>query len=539
MKRWLLATAIMGLMGGAAQADYTLNILHINDFHNRIEPVSTWNSTCRPDVDDKGECFGGIARLASKISELRDGLAQAGEDVIVLDAGDQYQGSLFYTTYRGQDTVEFMKAVGFDAMAVGNHEFDNGPAGLAVLADGVDFPLVSGNLDLSGSEVLDGKISRRLVIERGEQRIGIISAIAVEMPELSSPGDQVVFSDDIESLTEDAAALAEEGVDKIIALTHVGYQRDIEIAQTIPGVDVVVGGHSHTVLGDVEGSKGPYPTMVTGTDGQEVPVVTVGAYGKYLGHLRLVWDDKGKLKEASGAPILLDASVTPDATLAARVQEMAAPIEGVRQKTVAHAGALINGSDELCRQQECDMGNLVTDAMLDHVKGQGISISIINAGAMRASIAAGPVTMGDLLSVLPFQNTLSTFDLKGQDLIAALENGASQYESGTGRFAHVGGLKYTLDPAAAKGGRISDVMVRDGADWVPIDRNAIYGVVSNEFIRNGGDGYAMLATNAINAYDFGPDLVDVVAAYLAKRGLDFKPKLDGRITIKPVVVPEG
>src|SRR5690606_2616181 len=232
------------------------------------------------------------------------------------------------------------------------------------------------------------------------------------------------------------------------------------------------------------------------------------AYGKYLGHLVLTWDDNGKLIKAEGQPVLLDNSVVPDEKLAARVKEMAAPIEQLKQKHVAEIKAPIDGSRESCRVRECEMGNVVADAMLARVKDQGITIAIQNGGGLRASIPAGAVTMGDVLSVLPFQNTLSTFQLKGSDVVAALENGASQIEEAAGRFAQVSGLKYTLDPSAPVGSRISNVLVREGSDWVPINPEAVYGVVSQNYMRAGGDGYKVFADNAMNAYDFGPDLAD-------------------------------
>jgi len=275
MTRWfMVSVAGIALWASAAQADYTLHILHINDFHSRVEAINGSDSTCDAEADAKGECFGGIARLGTKVRELRDQLKAEGQNVILLDAGDQYQGSLFYTTYKGKDTVEFMKAIGFDAMAVGNHEFDDGPEGLAVLADGVAFPIVSGNLDLSKSNVLNGKIDDTLTLEVGGEKIGIVSALATDTPETASPGEAVVFHDDIESLTQDAEALKEAGVNKVIALTHVGYKRDLQIAEKVAGVDAVIGGHSHTLLGDMEGASGPYPTLVKDAAGVEVPVAT-------------------------------------------------------------------------------------------------------------------------------------------------------------------------------------------------------------------------------------------------------------------------
>ena len=321
MKRWLMiSAAALALSSGAAQADYTLHVLHINDFHSRIEPISKYDSTCDAETEAKNECFGGVARLGAKINELRDQLKADGQNVVVLDAGDQYQGSLFYTTYKGKDTVEFMNAIGFDAMAVGNHEFDDGPGGLQILAEGVKFPVVSGNLDLSQSPELKDKVGDVLTLEVGGEKIGIVSALAMDTPETAAPGDKVIFMDDMESLKADVQELTDAGVTKILALTHEGYKRDQEIVAEVAGIDALVGGHSHTLLGDMEGASGPYPTLVAAADGSEVPVVTAGAYGKYLGHLTLTWDDNGKLIKAEGQPILLDASVVPDEKLAARVK---------------------------------------------------------------------------------------------------------------------------------------------------------------------------------------------------------------------------
>lgn len=532
MKPWLLASVAVILGAGAAQADYTLHVLHINDFHSRIEPISKLDSTCSAEDEQKGACFGGVARLAAQVKVLRDRLTADGQNVILLDAGDQYQGSLFYTTYKGKDTVEFMNLIGFDAMAVGNHEFDDGPAGLRVLAEGVKFPVISGNLDLSQSPELKGKVGDTATLQVGGERIGIVSALAMDTPETSSPGDKVIFKDDLDSLRGDVQALTDAGVTKIIALTHEGYLRDQTIAAQVAGVDAVVGGHSHSLLGAMRGAEGPYPTMVKAADGAEVPVVSAYAYGKYLGHLVLTWNDAGQLIKAEGAPILLDASVAPDPGVAARVKELAAPIEALKQQRVAEIKAPINGDRKTCRQRECEMGNVVTDAMLDRVRGQGISIAIENGGGLRASLPAGPLTKGDVLSVLPFQNTLSTFRLSGADVVTALENGVSEYEQGAGRFAQVAGLKYTVDPAAAPGSRISGVQVREGGAWVPIDPARLYGVVSNNYMRRGGDGYAIMATGAKYAYDFGPDLADVLADYLAGQGPDFVPVLDGRITVR-------
>ncbi|MDO5606268.1 MAG: bifunctional metallophosphatase/5'-nucleotidase [Paracoccus sp. (in: a-proteobacteria)] len=533
MKTRLMASAAaLAMSAGIAQADYVLHVLHTNDVHSRIEEINKYDSTCDAETAEKGECFGGVARVAAKVTELRDKIRAEGGNVIVLDAGDQYQGSLFYTTYKGKDVVEFMGAIGYDAMAVGNHEFDDGDDGLALLAEGVGFPVIAGNLDLSRNNRLQGLVDGTAILEIGGEKIGLISALATDTVETASPSENVIFQDEIESLIADAGALSAEGVNKILAVTHVGYLKDQEIAASVPGLDAVIGGHSHTLLGDMEGAEGAYPTMVAGVDGAEVPVVQAYAYTKYLGHLVLTFDDDGKLISAEGAPVLLDASVTPDETIMARVREMAAPIEELKTRIVAETAHEIGADRADCRARECVMGSLVADAMLERVADQGVTIAIQNGGGLRASIDAGPISMGEIISVLPFQNTLATFELKGADVIAALENGASQIEEGAGRFAQVAGLKYTVDPAAEPGQRISEVMVTGEGGWVAIDPAATYGVASNNYMRNGGDGYGVFKTNATKVYDFGPDLADVLAEHIAMQGPDFAPSTDGRITVK-------
>ena len=519
ISRTLTTTCALALTAGMAHADYTLHIIHINDLHSRIEPINRFDSTCNAEDNAAGECFGGVARVITKINELRAELD--GENVIVLDAGDQYQGSLMYTTYKGDVEAEFAEIVGFDAMAVGNHEFDDGDEGLRKLTDNVSFPVISGNIDVAGSNVLAGQVDDHLILEVGGEKIGIVSALAVDTVETSSPSASVVFSNEIESLSADVAALEAEGVTKIVALNHVGVTKDMAIAEAVDGLDAVVGGHSHTLFSNTEEGAMAYPTMVG-----DVPVVQAYAYSKYVGHLTLVFDDEGHVTSATGDTILLDASVAEDEAVVARVAELAGPIEEMKTRVVADAAAAIEGNRDVCRARECPMGNLVADAMLNRVKDQGVQIAIQNGGGVRASIDAGEVTMGEVLTVLPFQNTLSTFEVSGEAIVAALENGVGQIEEGAGRFPQVAGISFTVDAAAAPGGRVSEVMVGDA----PIDLATVYSVVSNNYVRNGGDGYGMFV-DAANAYDFGPDLADVMAEFIAANA-PYQPYTDGRITMK-------
>lgn len=519
MTRLLTASAALALMAGAAQAEFTLTILHTNDFHDRFEPINGFDSTCDEEQAAANECFGGIGRLATAVAEAR---AEA-TNPILLDAGDQYQGSLLYTMYKGKMSAEFMSMLGYDAMALGNHEFDDGPDGTTNLLDGVTFPVVSANIDVSQEPALAGEIAKSTVVEVGGERIGVVGLVAEDTPELASPGANVIFSPVAEAAQAEIDRLTEEGVNKIVVLSHIGLPADRRLAETLTGVDVIVGGHSHTLLSNAaEGAEDVYPVMVN-----DVPIVQASAYGKYLGELVVEFDDEGNVLSAEGEPVLLDASVAEDEAMVARVAELAAPLEELKSQVVATTAAPIEGGREVCRAMECEMGTLIADAMLDRVKDQGIDIAIQNGGGIRASIDAGEVTMGEVLTVLPFQNSLATFTATGADIVAALENGVSQVADGAGRFPQVAGMSYAFDADAEPGSRVSDVMV--GGE--PIDLEATYGVVTNNYVRNGGDGYAIFA-DAADAYDFGPGLEAVLAEYIAKQGPDFAPYTDGRIVAK-------
>ncbi len=257
----------------------------------------------------------------------------------------------------------------------------------------------------------------------------------------------------------------------------------------------------------------------------DTAIVSAYAYGKFLGELRVTFNDAGEIISATGEPLIMDAAVAEHEGIKARVAEAAKPLDEIRNRVVGTAASEIPGGGR-CRIMECPMGNLIADAMLDRVRDQGIEIAIQNGGGIRASIDAGDVTMGEVLTVLPFQNTLSTFFVSGAVILEALENGVSQMEKGGGRFPQVAGMSFSVRPSGAVGERIADVKV----SGVALDPAKTYGVVSNNFVRNGGDGYAMFK-GAQNAYDFGPDLADVTAAFLETRS-PYQPYTDGRIAVR-------
>ncbi|WP_413717694.1 bifunctional metallophosphatase/5'-nucleotidase [Silicimonas sp. MF1-12-2] len=522
----LSGSAILALSASAAMADFALTILHTNDFHARFEPISRFNSGCSAEDNTEGKCFGGSARLVTGIEAARQ---RAGNTpVLLVDGGDQFQGTLFYTFYKGKLAAEMMNKMGYDAMTVGNHEFDDGPEVLKEFTAAVDFPILMSNADISGEPILAGAIQKSVVIEKGGEKIGLIGLTPENTDELASPGPNIAFSDPVPAVQTEVDRLTAEGINKIVVLSHSGYATDQRVAAETTGVDVIVGGHSNTLLSNsVEGAAGPYPTVVNG-----VQIVQAFAYGKYLGELSVTFDDDGNVTEATGDLVIMDAAVTEDEATKARVAEAAVPLDEIRNEVVAQAAQAIDGERSNCRYRECQMGNLVADAMLDRVKSQGIQIAIANGGGLRASIDEGDITKGEVLTVLPFQNTLSTFFIPGATVKEALENAVAQYDDPDkdGRFAQVSGMKYTIDPAAGTGQRIVDIMVDEGGTWVPLDPAKMYGVVSNDFVRRGGDGYGMFA-NAENVYDYGPDLADVTIEYLVKQG-PYTPYTDGRITVK-------
>lgn len=524
----VLSASGIALSAPAARADYIMHILHINDWHSRIESNNKYESTCSAEEEGKGECIGGAARLVTAITAERQKLQ--GQNVLLLNGGDNFQGSLFYSTYKGKAEAEFLNQMRFDAMTVGNHEFDDGEDALVPFLDVIKFPVLSANVQAKAASKVGNRIKPSVVLNLGGQRIGIIGAVTTDTPEISSPGPNIAIADDIATITAEVQKLQAQGVDKIIALTHVGYPRDKEMIAKIPGVDVVVGGHTHSLLSNTDPkAEGRYPTMVDNPGGYKVPVTQAASYSKYLGEFTVVFDDKGVVKSASGDPIFLDKSIKPDAAVLARIKELGAPIEALKAKVIGETTAAVDGSRDNCRARECAMGNLVSDAILDRVKGQGVSIVFTNGGGLRASIDAGPVNMGEVLTVLPFQNTVATFQLTGGDIVAALENGVSQLDQGAGRFAQVAGLKYAFDASKPVGSRVRDVTVRENDAWGPIDRAKTYLVATNNYARTGGDGYKIFADKAKNAYDYGPQLEQVVADYLGAHS-PYTPQLTGRIT---------
>lgn len=503
---------------------FDLTILHTNDTHAHHEPNANGD--------------GGAARQATVVDQIRGEVA----NVLLLDGGDRFTGTLFHQQHLGQDSVLIMNAIGYDGMTLGNHEFDNGDQVLSDFVDGVLFPVVTANVDFSASELLAGKIPPYAIIDVNGEQVGIIGLVTPDTPFASSPSDDLVFSDDLAGVTQAAVdELTAQGVNKIILVTHIGLNFDMEVAAATTGIDVIVGGHSHTLLGNAYvASVAEYPVVVENADGHSVYIVQAGEHDQYLGRIDVSFDANGDVLEAAGDTIFLSRYIAPDAELEGIVEELAEPIETLVQTPVGESGVFLVGDRAVCRVAECNLGNLITDAMRAET---GAQIAIENGGGIRSNVPLGietpeelaldeaqTVTLGDVLTVLPFGNLTATVSLTGADVIAALENGVSQVENGAGRFPQVSGIRYSWDGSQPAGSRIVsvDVLNEDGS-YAPIDEEAVYLVATNDFMRRGGDEYTIFETNGIDPYDFGKPLDQVLAEYITANS-PVAPVVEGRIT---------
>ena len=419
-----------------------------------------------------GNCIGGAPRLATVVNEVR----AAKSNVLLLDAGDQFQGTLFYNVFRGDVLNETMNYLGYDAMTIGNHEFDNGPGVLASFIVSATFPVVSANIDASADADLNGKIAPYTVLTVGGHEVGVIGLTTPEASNISSPGPNITFQDPATSVQAAADELMGMGVNKIIVLTHLGYDVDVALASQVSGVDVIVGGHSHSFLYNPTDPisftpptfpqfgplvpVGSYPTVVQSLTAEPVLVVTAYQWGTFVGNLDVGFDPAGLVHEYAGNPIFLGSNVAKDAALDAPLDPYRAAVAGLIATPVGETTVdllIVDGGQQICRLGECLMGNLVADAMLAKANemepGANYQIAFQNGGGLRAPLMTGPISMGDVLETLPFGNAIATFELKGEYVKAALENGASRYPSANGGFAQVAGMRYVIDPAQAVGAR--------------------------------------------------------------------------------------
>lgn len=312
----------------------------------------------------------------------------------------------------------------------------------------------------------------------------------------------------------------------MIALSHLGVDVDQQFAGRIPGVDVFVGGHTHTLLSDSEaGASGPAHQAITGPAGTAV-VVQAACYGRYVGRLDLDIDEAGRVLAYGGDVSHVALTLPDDPVVAKIVGGYAAQLDAVRNRVVGRADQAYGV--ETCRIAECALGSFLANSILATVRGA--DLAIINGGGLRIGLPAGDIKLGDVMGMLPYGNTVATVELRGADVAAAIVNGLSR--AGQGAFPQVAGLRYTWTPTAEPTKRLRRIEVRnpDGS-FAPLDPERVYRVATHNYMRTGGDGYTMMRDRGMNPYDGGTSL-DLLMAAAIGQAAPFAPATDGRIGVE-------
>ncbi|TLS35584.1 5'-nucleotidase C-terminal domain-containing protein [Pseudalkalibacillus caeni] len=498
---------------GATEEDgnFDLTVMHTNDTHAHLNNV---------------------ARRITAIKEVRE----AAENSILLDAGDVFSGTLFFNQYKGLADVEFMNMIGYDAMVPGNHEFDKDSETLANFINAAEFPIVSSNIDYSGDGILgqlyknevgdpaaDGHIYPAIILDVNGEKVGVFGLTTEDTTFLANPDDSLVFEDRIQKANDTVSMLQDEGVNKIIALTHIGYNQDLALAKAVDGIDIIVGGHSHTKVDE---------PVVFNEDAEPTIVVQAQEYSNYLGDLDVEFDQNGVLLSWNENLIdLNDETITPDPAAQERLDELEAPIQELKQQIVGKTDVFLNGERQDVRTKETNLGNLIADGMLAKAQESvDATLAIQNGGGIRASIDEGDISLGEVLTTMPFGNTLVTLDLTGAEVIEALENGVSQVEEMAGRFPQVAGMKFSYNPEQSAGERVIDVQVKTDNGYEPIDLNKMYTVATNAYVADGGDGYTVFKKAKDEGRITELYVVDyeVFTDYLQEKGT-VSPEVEGRI----------
>ncbi|KAH7100164.1 Metallo-dependent phosphatase-like protein [Auriculariales sp. MPI-PUGE-AT-0066] len=462
------AALVLGLVqqciSATLRADtlYNLTFLHVNDIHARLDQFQPIGTDC----DSKHECIGGYARLKGKIDELRRKYPNS----LLLDAGDEWQGTLFFSYYDdGRKIAETLNAVGINAMTLGNHEFDEGDDRLAAYLESLKFPVLSANLHTTSPKLSAANILPFALFEKHE--LAVIGLTTPDTPRVSSPSRNTTFSSPAAALTNQV---------KAIKAAHPNIKRFRR--------HVIIGGHSHTLIGGMSNAKGKYPTIVKNAAGKDVLVVTSFRFGEYLGRLTVLFDKNGEVSKWDGEPIRITADIHPDKALAAKIAEWRKPFALQAQEVVGNAKVDLSS---VCQHQECSMGNLVCDVMVAfrnsgpetaHVHG-----GFYNSGGVRTSLSEGAVRRGDVMNAFPFKNAIVGINLRGQELWDVFEgmfNGVNADKHKINSYLQVSSdFEVKFDSTAPVGSRLLSLKL----GGTPVDLRKTYTIATNDFIAAGGD----------------------------------------------------
>lgn len=472
-----------------------LTIMHSNDTHSWVQNAP---------------------KRAAAVKDIR----AKKPDALLLDAGDMTTGTLFYNVFNGQADLAFFNYMQYDAVTFGNHEFDAGDTaeGHQALVDfikGADFPFVSSNVDFSkdakftglfsdliSSEPENGKIYNGIIKEVNGEKVGIFGLTTAETKDISSPG-AIEFENYIEEAQKAVNAFEGQGVNKIIVLSHLGFDdkaevdNDQELAKRVDGIDIIVGGHTHTVLNK------PVKISTDVNNATKDPTLIVQAYqySDFLGTLDVVFDDNGIIVDYAGELISLgDYAEDPQALELLKPYQKEVDAFGETEIGINAKAELENprtGGDNTkasVRKNETILGNIITDGMLAKAKNYNneVIMAIQNGGGIRSNIPAGPITVADVITVLPFGNTLAVMNVTGAELKDAFEHSLNKYPSENGGFLHVAGAKVEFDSSKPVGDRVVSISYKDATgNYVAIDHSKSYTIATNAFTAKGGDGFSM------------------------------------------------
>jgi 5'-nucleotidase/UDP-sugar diphosphatase len=493
-----LAVALALLVGAATAGlaqSATVTFLHLNDVYE-ISPK---------------QGRGGFAPLMTLLKQER----AAAPDAITTLGGDLIGSSMMSGITKGTQMIELMNAIGLDLAVVGNHEFDFGSEVLRQRIGESKFPWL-------GTNVLgeDGKIFRGLVPTAtrkvGELTVGFLGLITPDTRHLSNTGPDVAFAPVVDAARAAVKELRAQGADAVVALTHLTLAQDRALAREVKGIDVILGGHDHDPMTIYEG--GVFIFKV-GSDAQYLGVVKVEIEKTQTprGPQTRVWPREWRVVSTAGVP--------GDPAIAAIVKQHEDKLDESLKVAVGVTGVELDSRRAVVRLRESEIGNLVADAIREATKAD---VALMNGGGIRGDRtypAGTTLTRKDVLTELPFGNVTVLLELKGADLLAALEEGVSLVEDVAGRFPQVSGLRFVFDPRRPRGSRVLKVTVGDK----PLDPAATYRVATNEYMMAGGDGYASLTKGRpIIDASGGPLLANVVMDYIAAKGT-VSPTLEGRI----------
>lgn len=501
-----LALLLVLLPACPGYAQTALTILHTSEHHGTVQPI------------DQGAFAGqgGVEKRASLIKQIRREV----EHLLVVDSGDLLMGTAMSSIYRGEADIAAMNLMGYDAVAVGNHDFDFGTRHLRNLRKEAAFPFLCSNVRPQEPNTCE----RHVIKTIGTLRVGLIGLIGKRnYPDTfnRSVVREVEFQDPIAAAKQAATELRER-VDLLVAITHQDTEEDLALAKGVPALDVIIGGHT-------EGFDGVIAQDATTPTEGRVDLVGVGPVfvkthrqGRTLGRLDLLLHDKTiMVAEARNLPVT--PAVPSDPDVAKLVQDYARRLDEQTSQVIGEAAVKLEGDGKDIRTRETNLGNLLADLARQHA---GTEIALINAGMVRSGIPAGPVTLKRVMEVLPFDSTLTSFSATGAQLKDALENSVSRLPQSAGRFLQVSGIAVVVDPTAASGARITTVLV----NGLPLDPARRYSVAADHFIAEGGDGYSMFL-QATGKRDHQVPLRDVLASAL--RAGPLTAKEEARIRLVP------